>query len=463
MNNNLKRLIEPGTRLFFFFLVIFAITAYFFEPLLAFIEAGVVVLLFVYSVIANRRRQKKFAEYIESVTYDVETAKNDSLVNFPLPMVAFKLENGSIVWGNRFFFELFGSRTPRFDTRLTDLVPEFKSKWLLEGKQQYPELVEIDDRSYRVFGNIIRGENENSSDFMGMTYWLDVTDYERTKEEYENSRPVVAIIIFDNLDEISRNQSDRVKTELQNMVSDRIDRWCSGMNGIICRYDREEYIAAKCMFSNGYTLRQYSDKYGSGEYVEYEMKFYSEQTNPAVYTPGVKWDGAGSDKLADLFQMIRMLTTKGNAATEVLLGSDAADEFLGDAKLKELLDLNNYRIGQIDPIELPQGAARLGRINVRGHMIDLLTYDGTYEDEVTGVITPFIPAKQICVTAPGAGRGLYGAVSQIEQADGQFHTYMGRRVPRYWAEKSAREIIVSARPLFIPKTKDPFITATVLD
>lgn len=227
--------------------------------------------------------------------------------------------------------------------------------------------------------------------------------------------------------------------------------------------NREEYIAAKCMFSNGYTLRQYSDKYGSGEYVEYEMKFYSEQTNPAVYTPGVKWDGAGSDKLADLFQMIRMLTTKGNAATEVLLGSDAADEFLGDAKLKELLDLNNYRIGQIDPIELPQGAARLGRINVRGHMIDLLTYDGTYEDEVTGVITPFIPAKQICVTAPGAGRGLYGAVSQIEQADGQFHTYMGRRVPRYWAEKSAREIIVSARPLFIPKTKDPFITATVPD
>jgi len=242
MNNNLKRLIEPGTRLFFFFLVIFAITAYFFEPLLAYIEAGVVVLLFVYSVIANRRRQKKFAEYIESVTYDVETAKNDSLVNFPLPMVAFKLENGSIVWGNRFFFELFGSRTPRFDTRLTDLVPEFKSKWLLEGKQQYPELVEIDDRSYRVFGNIIRGENENSSDFMGMTYWLDVTDYERTKEEYENSRPVVAIIIFDNLDEISRNQSDRVKTELQNMVSDRIDRWCSGMNGIICRYDRDKYL-----------------------------------------------------------------------------------------------------------------------------------------------------------------------------------------------------------------------------
>ncbi|NLH01177.1 MAG: major capsid protein [Clostridiales bacterium] len=227
--------------------------------------------------------------------------------------------------------------------------------------------------------------------------------------------------------------------------------------------NREEYIAAQCMFNNGYTLRQYSDKYGGSEYIEYEMRFYDEAANPAVYIPGVKWNGSTSDKLYDLFLMIRMLTTKGNAATEVLLGSDAATEFLKDATIQKLLDLNNYRIGQIDPVELPQGAARLGRINVRGHIIDLLTYDGTYEDELTGAITPYLPAKQICVTAPAAGRGLYGAVSQIEQSDGQFHTYLGRRVPRYWAEKNARELTVSSRPLFIPKTKNPFITATVLD
>ncbi len=273
--------------------------------------------------------------------------------------------------------------------------------------------------------------------------------------------------------------------------------------------NREEYIAAKCMFENGYVLRQYADKYGEGEYTEYEMKFYDEGSNPAVYVPGVKWnEGASdkmadlhqmirmlttvgnaasevllgadegsnpavyvpgvkwnegaSDKMADLHQMIRMLTTVGNAASEVLLGADAADALLGDTKLKELLDLNNYRIGAIEPAQLPQGAARLGRLNIRGRMIDLLTYDGTYVDEQDGKIKPYIPAKQICVTTPGAGRGLYGAVSQIEQSDNQWHSYMGRRVPRYWTEKNARELTVSSRPLFIPRTKNPFISATVL-
>lgn len=226
--------------------------------------------------------------------------------------------------------------------------------------------------------------------------------------------------------------------------------------------NREEYIAAKCMFENGYVLRQYADKYGEGEYVEYVMKFYDEGSNPAVYIPGAKWNESTSDKLADLYQMIRMLTTVGNRATEVLLGADAAESLLADEKIQKLLDLNNYRIGQIDPVALPEGAARLGRLNIRGRMIDLLTYDSTYVDEEDGKVKPYVPEKQICVTAPNAGRGLYGAVNQIEQSDGVWHTYKGRRVPRYWAEKNARELTLSARPLLIPRTKNPFISATVL-
>lgn len=227
--------------------------------------------------------------------------------------------------------------------------------------------------------------------------------------------------------------------------------------------NREEFIAAACLFNNGYTLKQYADKFGGTEYEEYELKFYEGGVNPAVYTPTVDWDEATADILADLYQIILMLTRKGNPASEVILGADAATALLDNAKIKTLLDLNNFRVGQIAPTELPQGAANLGRLNVRGRMIELLTYDGTYEDEATGAVTPYIPAKKICVTAPGAGRGLYGAISQIEQADGVFHTYMGRRIPRYWTEKNVRELTVSSRPLFIPKTKNPFITATVLN
>lgn len=227
--------------------------------------------------------------------------------------------------------------------------------------------------------------------------------------------------------------------------------------------NREEYIAAQCIFNNGYVLKQYADKYGEGEAKDYELRFYGTEGNSAVYAPGSMWNAADVNAInGDLYQMIRMLTTKGNNATEVLLGSDVADTLMGNAGIKELMDLSRYNVGEIAPVALPQGAARLGRLNIRGRWIDLLTYDGTYVDETTGEVKSFVPEKQICVTAPGAGRALYGAVTQMEQSDGQWHSYMGRRVPRYWADKDGRELTVSSRPLFVPKTKDCFITATVL-
>lgn len=225
---------------------------------------------------------------------------------------------------------------------------------------------------------------------------------------------------------------------------------------------REEHIAAQCIFNNGYVLKQYADKYGESEYKEYKLNFYDGAVNPAQYAPSTMWSATGADHIGDLFQMILMLTRKGNNASEVLLGSDAADALLKDATIQKLMDLARYNVGEIAPVALPQGAARLGRLNIRGHVIDLLTYDGTYVDEETGKVEMFVPAKKIAVSAPGAGRAMYGCVTQMEQDDRQFHSYMGRRVPRYWADKEGRSLTVSSRPLLAPKTKDCFISATVL-
>ena len=225
--------------------------------------------------------------------------------------------------------------------------------------------------------------------------------------------------------------------------------------------NREEEIASQCIFNNAIVLKQYADKYGEGEFEDFTLKFYDEEANPAEYAPGTMWNDGNANILADLFHMARMLTTKGNNATEVLIGSDVADALMDNAKIKALFDIRNYNLGEIAPASLPQGAARLGRLNIRGRILDLITYDGTYVDEETGKVEMFVPEKKICVTAPGAGRGLYGCVSQME-LDNEWHSHPGKRVPRYWANKNGREITVSSRPLFVPKTKNPFITATVL-
>ena len=244
MNKNLRRLAEPGATIHMFVLVAFAVATLLFGLYeLAAIEAGVSLLLVVISIFAKRRREKQLAAYIESITYETENAKNNTLMNFPLPIAVFRLADSVIVWGNDMFFDMCGEHGTRMDASIARMVPQFSGKWLLEGKTQYPTLLELSGRKYQLHGNIIRsdkGDDQNA--FMGITYWVDVTDYDKIRQEYEHTRPVAGIVIIDNLEEMIRNQPDRVKNDIRDAVEDKLKEWCDGFHGILRRYDRDRYL-----------------------------------------------------------------------------------------------------------------------------------------------------------------------------------------------------------------------------
>ena len=83
MNKKIQRLVEPNIRLYLFFMVAFAAASLFFgQYLLAAIEGGVILLLVICSLFVSRRKRRELMEYIESVTYDADTAKNNTPVSY---------------------------------------------------------------------------------------------------------------------------------------------------------------------------------------------------------------------------------------------------------------------------------------------------------------------------------------------------------------------------------------------
>lgn len=225
---------------------------------------------------------------------------------------------------------------------------------------------------------------------------------------------------------------------------------------------REEAMAAETMLTNGCIMKHIADDVAEGD--EMEIRFYEGEVNPAQYTPAVKWDGSGANILSDLGAMARMLTSKGLRAADLVCSPDAADAIVNNAAIKEMLNNRRYELGNVEPEVLPAGAAIMARLNVNGRIISVISYDETYTDE-NGVDKLYIPSGKCILTAPEAGRTLYGAVTQVEQADGEFHTYTGRRVPKYLAsaEGNTRSLTISSRPLLIPNHKNPFIVADVLN
>lgn len=90
--SKLQRALMPNSRMFLLFLIVFAVLTFFFSDRLwlSIGEGVIILLLIIYSVIMRARKRRTLERYIESVTYDTESARNNTLQNFPLPMAVFR-------------------------------------------------------------------------------------------------------------------------------------------------------------------------------------------------------------------------------------------------------------------------------------------------------------------------------------------------------------------------------------
>ena len=85
-----------------------------------------------------------------------------------------------------------------------------------------------------------------------------------------------------------------------------------------------------------------------------------------------------------------------------------------------MLNNRRYELGSVAPEELAPGASIVARRNAAmGRIISVISYDETCTDDA-GKNELYIPSGKCVLTAPAAGRTAYGAVSQVEQSDGEF-------------------------------------------
>ena len=291
LNKKIQRLAEPSGRLYLLVLVVFAAAALLLgQYVLAAAEGAVLLLLIISMLFIGRKRRRELMEYIESVTYDADTAKNNTLLNFPLPMAVFSLNDLRVIWANQIFFNMCGVSGSRFEARLDTLVPSFSAKWLLEGKTHSPDLLAINGRKYQIHGNIIRpGENEEEKNpgFMGIAYWVDVTEYDDVRIKYLETRPVLAMLLIDNYEELIRNQAERVKNDLRDAVEDLITQYWDGRDAVVRRYDRDRYII---IFEEKYLAELRSGKFAL---LEQAHSVTSPSGIHATLSLGIGHDGSG--------------------------------------------------------------------------------------------------------------------------------------------------------------------------
>lgn len=241
MNRKVNKLLQPSFRLYFACLLLFALLSAAFCWQLALVELGLVACLGLYSRQDAVRRRRELNKYLDSYTGNVDSATKDTMINSPLPMVLFRPESDDIIWTNDRFLRLSDQREHLYDSTLSALIPDFDTHWLMEGKSQCPSEVSYSGRRFQVYGHLVRTGGRGGG-FLATTYWVDITELARVRDQYQDSRPVAAVLLLDNYEDLLKNLSENDRSTIMAEIDSRIESWVAETGGILRRYQRERYL-----------------------------------------------------------------------------------------------------------------------------------------------------------------------------------------------------------------------------
>ena len=242
-NKKLSRLLEPNLKFYFAVMLLFAVAAIPVNWQLALAEGTLTVLLYFYFRQSNQKRRQGVLQYIDSVTGSVDTASKSTLINSPLPTLVFRLDTGEIIWSNESFLQLAGVREHLFEMRLSEAVPDFQVQWLLSGKQESPERVELNNHRFRVYGSLVRSRNRTGvQSLVATTYWVETTEADHLREVYEASRPVAAILMLDNYEDLMKACEDTQRSAVLAQIDEKLQIWANAGQGILLKTDRNHYL-----------------------------------------------------------------------------------------------------------------------------------------------------------------------------------------------------------------------------
>ena len=185
-------------------------------------------------LLAHARTQK----YLNRMGRQIEGAKRDSLMSFPLPICVVD-EAGEIEWYNDCFRIRMAAGSDIYGQSIYDHLPQLDVR----------ETVSPDgfhcahgERLYSVYGTYSHGgEREGSG--LYLLYFIDDTELKRTQKEYEESRPCVMISVVDNYEELMQDAKESERAQLFAEIEGIIEAYVNEYHGYLIRVSRSRYIA----------------------------------------------------------------------------------------------------------------------------------------------------------------------------------------------------------------------------
>ena len=202
----------------------------FWSPVAFVVEAAVAVAACVAVILGENRFKAHIGSAVRAAKNVLTAQDYDALEKFSIPVAAVA-EEGDLVWANEAFLQaVSGRKDVRGDNVLRFIYP----KTLHQVAADKGTDITIQEKEYTVHAvKTFRGY---------VLYFIDDTYYKDINRRYNEKRPVVASISFDNREELARDSSGMEDARISSEVESVLSHWAQEMGGFLKKVSGSRFL-----------------------------------------------------------------------------------------------------------------------------------------------------------------------------------------------------------------------------
>ena len=285
-NYNIKALekIESKTKIYLVIIAILLIMLCINNMKLIIPAIIVYVGIVAYTIWVYNKRKGELSSYINELTFSVDSAAKNTLINSPFPLIILET-SGNVIWRSSTFNKEFAN--VGINSYIDDLAKEIKQE-IQNNNFKIDKKVNIDNKTYHIIGDYVKSKKKDRKkelQYMITLYFIDITKEEELANKYNNAKTCIGIVVLDNYEEIIQRISEESKLQLIATIEKKLYEWANTCGGLIVKKERDTYVF---VFEQQYLEKMENNKFTILD----EMKeFETEEGMPITLTIAISNEG----------------------------------------------------------------------------------------------------------------------------------------------------------------------------
>lgn len=244
----LSRIFIPKAGFYLWVILFLIVIITILNPLVSIPGFVLFIFLVIYNYKSTHIRNREITKYIETLTFNIDCATKDTLLNFPMPLVLAEID-GTTIWYNSSFKGIF-EEDDFLQKTVSSLIAEIKPEMTEGDSITISKEVTINNRYYSVLGNLVKIDDSNNEEsVIVMLYFVDNTELITERQKFEDNKNTVGVVVIDNHEDLMQSLEDSKRPQMLAEIEKKLTSWISHTGGVLKKFERDKYL---CIFAFKY-------------------------------------------------------------------------------------------------------------------------------------------------------------------------------------------------------------------